>query len=109
MNITTSSENNHTIVSIDGKVDTNTSPELEKTLSELVEAGEVNLLADFEHLSFISSAGLRVLLATAKKTKAQSGSLKVCALNPTVKEVFDISGFSTILAVFPDRASALGS
>jgi len=109
MNITTSEENNHTIVSIDGKVDTNTSPDLERTLSGLIEAGQVNLLADFENLSFISSAGLRVLLATAKKTKAQSGSLKVCALNPTVKEVFDISGFSTILSVFPDRTSALGN
>lgn len=107
MNVTTTEVNEVTVVSVEGKVDTNSSPALEQALSELVAAGKVNLLADFSELSFISSAGLRVLLATAKKTKAQSGELRVCAMNPTVKEVFDISGFSTILPVFETREQAL--
>lgn len=107
MNVTTTDINDVTLVCVEGKVDTNTSPQLEQTLSDLVAAGKINLLADFTELSFISSAGLRVLLATAKKTKAQSGELKVCGMNPTVKEVFDISGFSTILPVFETREQAL--
>lgn len=98
-----------TVVSISGKIDTNTSPELDKALSQLIGDDKAYLLVDCESLSFISSAGLRVLLSAAKKTKAKSGSLKVCALNPTVKEVFDISGFSTILPVFKDRQQALDS
>jgi anti-anti-sigma factor len=50
-----------------------------------------------------------VLLATAKKLKASGGDLKICSLNDTVQEVFDISGFSSILAVSTDQEEALAS
>jgi anti-anti-sigma factor len=58
-------------------------------------------------LDYISSAGLRVLLATAQKLQAEDGALRVCNLNETVQEVFDISGFSTILSVFKTETEAL--
>jgi anti-anti-sigma regulatory factor len=48
-------------------------------------------------LDFISSAGLRVLLATAQELKLDGGELRVCSLNESIKEVFDISGFSALL------------
>lgn len=95
------------IICLDGKVDTNTAPEFDSALTRLIESGSQQIVADFEKLSFISSAGLRVLLAAAKKLKATQGELVVCAMNPTVAEVFAISGFSTILRVFDDRESAL--
>jgi anti-anti-sigma factor len=62
---------------------------------------------DFTKLDYISSAGLRVMLGTAKQLMAKGGGLKTFGLNQTVREVFDISGFSTILAVFATEAEAL--
>jgi len=62
---------------------------------------------NLEKLDYISSAGLRVLLATAKKLKAIGGELRVCSLNEIVTEVFDISGFDLILTVLPSESEAL--
>ena len=97
------------IVSFEGNLDTNTSPEAESKINELIDAGNQKLLVNFEQLNFISSAGLRVLLATVKKLNASGGDLRICSLNPTVQEVFDISGFVTILSVKGTEEEALSS
>jgi anti-sigma B factor antagonist len=90
-----------------GNLDTNSSPQAQEALNQAVENGATKLLVDFEALDFISSAGLRVLLATAKSLGRQGGAMRICALNETVDEVFEISGFSTIFSVYPTRAEAL--
>jgi anti-sigma B factor antagonist len=95
------------IVRFDGELETNTSHNAEVSLSKLMDEGVKKILVDFEKLDYISSAGLRVLLATAQKLKAEDGALRVCNLNETVQEVFDISGFSTILSVFKTESEAL--
>jgi anti-sigma B factor antagonist len=64
---------------------------------------------NFEKLQYISSAGLRILLAAAKQLKAADGELRICDLNEVVKEVFDISGFSTIFKIFENETEALDS
>ena len=97
------------IIAFEGNLDTNTSPEAESKINELINAGKQKLLVNFEQLNFISSAGLRVLLATVKKLNASSGDLRICALNATVQEVFDISGFVTILSVKSTEEEALSS
>ena len=97
------------VLSFQGNLDTNTSPEAESQINDLIEAGAQKLLVNFEKLDYISSAGLRVLLATAKKLKPGDGDLKICCLNQTVQEVFDISGFSTILSVTSSEEEALGA
>lgn len=97
------------ILSFQGNLDTNTSPQAEGEINSLIDAGAQKLLVDFENLDYISSAGLRILLATAKKLKASSGDLKICGLNETVQEVFDISGFATILSVTKTQDEALGA
>ena len=58
-------------------------------------------------LDYISSAGLRVLLASAKQLKPDGGEIRICNLNEVVKEVFDISGFVTIFKVFGSETEAL--
>ena len=78
-------------------------------INALIDAGTSRILIDFEALEYISSAGLRVLLATAKKLKSAGGDLKICSLNDTVQEVFDISGFSSILTVSANPEEALAS
>jgi anti-sigma B factor antagonist len=97
------------ILSFQGNLDTNTSPDAENEINGLIEAGAQKLLVNFENLDYISSAGLRILLATAKKLKASQGDLKICCLNETVQEVFDISGFATILSVSKTEEEALGA
>ena len=97
------------ILSFQGNLDTNTSPQAESEINGLIEAGSQKLLINFEKLDYISSAGLRILLATAKKLKVSQGDLKICCLNETVQEVFDISGFVTILSVSTTEEEALAA
>jgi anti-anti-sigma factor len=94
---------------LNGKLDTNTTPAAEGEINALLDAGASKLLINFEQLSYISSSGLRLLLATAKKLKASGGDLKVCSLNEMATEVFEVSGFSSILNVFDSEQDALGA
>jgi anti-sigma B factor antagonist len=109
MEISISESGDVRILSFQGNLDTGTSSEAESQINGLIEAGAQKLLVNFEQLEYISSAGLRVLLATAKKLKPSGGNLKICCLNQTVQEVFDISGFSTILSVTASEEEALGA
>ncbi len=106
MEISTRTSNDTHIVAIAGSMDSTTSPEAQKALDGvLAVASKVAL--DFTKLDYISSAGLRVLLGAAKTLLASGGSLGIFGLNPSVREVFEISGFSAILAVYPSEAEAL--
>ena len=107
MKISTREVDTVTVVHFEGNLDTNTAPEAEQRFNDLISAGATKLLVDFCELNYISSAGLRVLLATAKKLGAQGGALRVCSLNETVRDIFEISGFSTLLRVFDDEQEAL--
>lgn len=82
-------------VSLDGRLDTTTAPELESFLSKNYEGAD-EVVIDCERLSYISSAGLRVLLAAQKKTKGAMKLINVCEL---VMEVFEITGFADILEI----------
>jgi anti-anti-sigma factor len=107
VNITTSEVEGITIAEFEGNLDTNTAPDAEERLGELLEKGVTKILVDFTTLHYISSAGLRVLLATTKRLGGTGGSMRLCGLNETVDEVFEISGFSTIFSVFGTRDEAL--
>ncbi len=107
MRISVKTTNEVKILAFEGKLNTQTSPDAQKQLTELIEKGEKNILVNFGKLDYISSAGLRVLLTTAKQLKAVEGELRVSGLNEIVKEVFDISGFMTILKVFDSESEAL--
>ncbi|MFT5137135.1 MAG: anti-sigma B factor antagonist [Arenicella sp.] len=96
-----------TVVYFIGKIDTKTSPEAQQYVNKLINQGVKNMVINFEKLDFISSTGLRVLLATGKQMKSINGELRVCNLNEIVQEVFDISGFSIILNVFGNESEAL--
>ena len=107
MNITTSDANGVKIVEIEGKLDTNTCSEAEKHLTQLLDGGTKKVLLEFDKLEFISSAGLRVVLSTAKRLEADGGELRICSLNETMHEIFEISGFGMILNVHDSAAEAL--
>jgi len=84
-------------LSVQGRLDTTTAPELEKEIKTGLE-GVTELVMDFEGLDYISSAGLRVLLS-AQKLMSKQGSMKVIHVNDLVMEVFEVTGFSDILTI----------
>ena len=84
-------------VELSGRLDTNTAPELEKTLNTSLE-GVNTLFINMEKLDYISSAGLRVLLA-AQKTMNKQGEMRVVHVNETVMEIFEVTGFADILSI----------
>ena len=97
MTITQIKNDNCLTLKLEGRLDTTTAPQLENELSENLD-GVTELIIDFAELSYISSAGLRVLLATQKKMNKQ-GSMKLVNVNEIVMEVFEITGFVDILTI----------
>jgi anti-anti-sigma factor len=106
MEISTRTEQDVTILALSGQLDSNTSPAAQAALDAILAGGGRKVVIDFSSLDYISSAGLRVLLGTAKRL-SQGGALRLFGLNETVQEVFQISGFATILTVVDTEASAL--
>lgn len=107
MDIATQEIDGVTIVGFEGKLDTGTCPDAEVLLKKTLDDGAKKLLIDFDKLDFVSSAGLRVLLFTAKRLGSNGGELRICGLNETINEIFEISGFDTILNVFGTKQDAL--
>ena len=97
MNFTMNKNGNELTVTIEGRLDTLTSPELESKLETGLE-GVTKLVFDFEKLAYISSAGLRVLL-TAMQIMEDQGEMIVKNVSPEVREVFEITGFIEDLTI----------
>jgi anti-sigma B factor antagonist len=92
-----------------GRIDSTTAKPLEEKLLALIKEAPPALVVDFAKVDYISSAGLRVLLVAAKQSKAAQCKFAICSLKSQVREVFDISGFGSIIAIHPDRAAALAA
>ena len=109
MDITSREVSGVTVMSLRGPLDTGSAPEVGAALEGLAEGHEAKIVVDLTGVDYVSSAGLRVLLATAKQLRGTGGDLAVCGLNPTVQQVFDMSGFSSILKVFGGADAAASS
>jgi anti-anti-sigma factor len=107
MEIATRKEGGATVVSVKGRVDAVTAPEFEKGLSTLMAGGDCTLVLNFSDLEYISSAGLRSILTTAKQLKAKDGKMIFAGLRGPVKDVFKISGFGSIFKIFETEEEAL--
>lgn len=107
MNIEHKDVNGVTLVTIAGRLDGNTSGSLESRFLQLVEQGGSRFVFNLAELDYVSSAGLRSLLLAAKKVKAMRGKLALAHMNEHVKEVFDMSGFSTIFMICATEREAL--
>ena len=97
MTITKTAENGTLRIALEGRLDTNTAPQLETELKTSL-SGISELELDFSGLEYISSAGLRVLLA-AQKTMSRQGKMTIRNVNETIMEVFGITGFVEILTI----------
>lgn len=98
MTITKKTENELLTMELDGRLDTNTAPSLEQEINNSVTTEIKKLVLDFKKLQYISSAGLRVLLAAQKKMNKQ-GSMVIKNVNEMIMDVFHVTGFIDILTV----------
>ena len=92
-----------------GRLESKTSPELDRKVVALLGAGERRFVVDLASTEYVSSAGLRVLLMLGKKVSGGAGRLVLCGLNPQVREVFDVAGLGTLFVIRASRAEALAS
>ena len=84
-------------IAVIGRLDTTTAPQLDAEVRALP-ADVMDLTFDFADLEYVSSAGLRVILVSQKTMSARGGRMKVVGANACVRDVFDITGFSSIIA-----------
>lgn len=108
MNITKSDpEKDVRLVEVEGEIDAATAPELEEALRAALAGGNSPLLIDMSAVSFISSAGLRVLIRVFQEAKRVGAELRIAGLIPRVKTVFEVSGLLQVLQVYETRQAAL--
>lgn len=89
---------NEVTLALEGRLDTSTAPELESALSD-VPSSVKKLILDFAKLEYVSSAGLRVILTAQKSMNARAGKLVVVKANDVVRDVFDVTGFSSFITL----------
>jgi anti-anti-sigma factor len=99
METTITKDNNTTIFALSGRLDSNSAPHFEQQLRDFLTTPCTHLVFDFNNLDYISSAGLRVVLNTAKAYKAGQYLFHACAMQEHVQEVFEISGFDSFITI----------
>jgi anti-anti-sigma factor len=98
-----------TFLAISGRLDSETARELEVTLTATLDRGVRALALDLSGLEYVSSAGLRVFLLAAKRTKAEASPFTLFGLQPQVAKVLEVSGVAKILPIAGDREDALAT
>ncbi len=107
MAVSANRENGVVVLTVSGRLDAEGNAEMEKRVVEALEAGETRILFDFKDLDYINSSGLRVLIMAYQRLKPIAGWVGVCAMRDYIQEIFDISGYNRIFAIYPDKAQAL--
>ncbi|MGC9444577.1 MAG: STAS domain-containing protein [Candidatus Methanospirareceae archaeon] len=95
------------ILALSGRLDAYSSDEVEKRIAGLIDGGCVRIVVNLEDVEYISSSGLRVMLAALKRLRKLNGELSLACLRPYVKEVFDIAGFTQLFAIYDHEAEAI--
>lgn len=96
-----------TILTPNGNLDSTTSSSFNDVMMKVIEEGAANIIVDMAQLKYISSSGLRVLLAGLKKIKTKSGLVILAGLQPHVKEVLDIAGFTPLFTITATKEEAI--
>ncbi len=107
MEITKTNRDGAIILSVAGRIDTATAPALEQAINKEIENGNRKILLNFSTVTYISSGGLRVLLATAKKLKNPGDKYALCSLAAEVNKILKLAGFTSIFSIYPSEGDAL--
>ena len=99
MDITHVKKDEISIITINGRLDAATAPAADKTIKNILEADCLRMLFDFSKLDYLGSGGLRVLLGAAKELRRKGGQIVLCSLPNLVKEIFEVSGFNSVVPI----------
>jgi anti-sigma B factor antagonist len=109
MEISTKQLKRVTVVNVDGRIDHSTCPRLEEALQGLIGGGTYNIVMDMDGVEYISSAGLRALLAARKAVRRfNRGDLRLANVHEYVRKTFDLVGFTQIFTIYDDLVQAVG-
>lgn len=99
MKVTINKQNEKTFVTLDGRIDSTNADEFQRDIAPLMEGDNPDIDIDCTDMTYTSSQGLRVFLLLEKSVLARNGKMVMRNMNPRVKEVFDITGFSNIITI----------
>jgi anti-anti-sigma factor len=99
MKIITKEQDGVVCLKISGRLDAESAPQAETTVKGILKDGKHRLIFDLSDMEYISSAGLRIILMTVKELQLKKGKVVLSALTPYVKEIFDVSNFSSIIPI----------
>ena len=97
------------VVSVSGRVDSATAPDLEARLRQLVDSNKNQIVLDLKNVEYMSSAGLRAMVSTLKAVKRANGDLRVASPSPRVEEVLRLAGLTSIFSIHPSQEEAVAS
>jgi len=115
MEITHKRLNRVDLLTIVGRLDAASAPQLRQQIESLFDEGRCRLVLDLAGLEYVASPGLRVLIEARKRardrkiTDLEGGDVRIANLPPRIKEVFDLTGFTSLFEIFPDTVEAVGS
>lgn len=109
MELDTAALDTVTAVAVKGRVDSTTADRLRDHLTQVIEGGSARLVIDLKDVTYISSAGFRTLLITARSVNHAKGKLALCGVGGEVKRLFDIASFTELFTILPDRNDAVAA
>ena len=109
LSLETRQSDGRTIVAVGGEIDVYTAPKLRDRISELVAAGNYDLVIDMEGVDFLDSTGLGVLVGGLKKVRAHEGSMELICNQDRLLKIFRITGLAKVFTIHASEAAALGS
>ncbi len=107
LSLETRQENDHIIIEVSGEIDVYTAPKLRDTITELVAAGNYDLVIDMEQVEFLDSTGLGVLVGGLKKVRAHEGSLQLICNQDRLLKIFRITGLAKVFTIHESADAAL--
>ncbi|MBC8160055.1 MAG: STAS domain-containing protein [Roseiflexaceae bacterium] len=115
MDITHTRYNRVDLLTLSGRLDAASAPQFKQQVDGLFDQGRYRLVLDLAKLEYIASPGLRVLIEARKRardlklTDLEGGDVRIVNLPPRIKEVFDLTGFTSLFEIFDDNTAAVGS
>lgn len=97
------------LITVNGRVDSSTAPDLEQVLEERTGEGRYNLVLDMSDVDYLSSAGLRALVATLRACKKRGGDVRIANPSERVSEVMSLAGLDALFEMYDDVTAAVGS
>ena len=109
MDLSTNEIQQVTVMSVSGRVDSATAPDLENALKQLVDGNKIRIVLDLTGVDYMSSAGLRAMVSTLKSVKRASGDLRLANPSSRVAEVLRLAGLTSIFSIYSSQTDAVTS